>query len=179
MFSAFEGEGSRGMDVQAITRAMRIEGKTSWLELLQLFVWAAQAPEGLAVEVGALYGRSVLAWVVMRRGRGEMLVVDDECRQELIQNLPPDVHWKKGLSWEVAERLPELAFCFIDADHGPNFGKDLAAYTEKMVPGGIIAFHDYEPGRFEVKPLVDEWQESARWEPLGVVDTLIGFRRPT
>jgi len=167
------------VDVQAIAQAERTRGKTSWRELLFLLDLARKAPDGLAVEIGALYGRSALAWVIGRRGRGEMLVVDDECRAALIQHLPPDVGWKKGLSWEVAESLPDLAFCFIDADHSEEaFGKDLAAYVPKIVPGGVLAFHDYEPARFAVKPLVDKWQESAQWELLGVVDTLIAFRRP-
>ena len=97
----------------------------------------------------------------------------------MIRNLPDGVGYKKGLSWEQAENLPDLAFCFIDADHAEEpFGKDLSAYVRKMLPGGIIAFHDYEPDRFAVKPLVDEWWNVAQWECLGLVDSLIAFRRP-
>ena len=162
----------------SITQAERTEGKTTWRELLFLLDLARKAPDGMAVEVGALYGRSALAWTVGRRGRGEMLVVDDLCRKSMVQNLPPDVRWKKGISWEAAERLPDLAFCFIDADHGEMFARDIEAFIPKIIPGGVIAFHDYEPDRFTVKPRVDEWQESAQWEPLGLVGSLIAFRRP-
>jgi len=155
-----------------------VSGKTSWRELLFLMDLAVRAPEGAAVEVGALHGRSMLAWTQKRRGRGEMLVVDDLCRDTLVKNLPGDVELVKGISWEAAEQLPDLAFCFIDADHGEVFAKDLAAFIPKIIPGGVIAFHDYEPDRFMVKPRVDEWQEAEPWEHLGVVDTTIAFRRP-
>jgi hypothetical protein len=166
------------MDVQAVAQAERTSGKTTWRELLFLLDLARNAPNGASAEVGALYGRSVLAWSIGRRGRGKMLVVDDECRRALFQNVPPDVVCKKGVSWEMAERLPDLAFCFIDADHGQDFARDLAAYAPKIVPGGVIAFHDYEPNRFRVKPMVDEWHEAERWEWLDTVGTLIAFRRP-
>jgi len=161
------------MDVSPV-----VSGKTSMRELLFLADLAANAPGGASVEVGALHGRSVLAWAGKRAGRGDVLVVDDLCRPSLVHNLPGDATLIRGLSWEVAENLPCLAFCFIDADHGENFAKDLAAYVPLIVPGGVIAFHDYEPDRFMVKPLVDGWQAEAGWECLGLVGSLIAFRRP-
>ena len=169
------------MDVQTvIDGAMKVKGKTNPRELLFLMDLATKAPVGPAVEVGALHGRSIMAWSIRRSGRGPVYVVDDECRDTLMRNLPEGVIVAKGLSWEQATYLPDLAFCFIDADHAEEpFSRDLAAYVPRIIPGGIIAFHDYEPDRFAVKELVDEWQEGANWEYLGLVGTLIAFRRPT
>ena len=164
MFPASEGESGRAMDVSPVAQAESVSGKTTPKELLFLMSLAQDAPAGTAVEVGALHGRSMLAWSTKRRGRGDMLVVDDLCRDTLKRNLPEDITLIKGISWEVAENLPCLAFCFIDADHGEVFAKDLAAYVPLIVPGGVIAFHDYEPDRFAVKPLIDEWQESEPWD---------------
>lgn len=164
-----------------IDKAMRIKGKVSRRELLTLYQWAAQAPEGAAVEVGALHGRSMLVWTEARRGRGEMLVVDDAMRESLLSVMPADVVACHGLSWEFASKMPPLAFCFIDADHGIDaFPKDLVPYAAKMIPGGIIAFHDYDPCRpeFAVREYVDDWQSMVHWEYLGLVGSLIAFRRP-
>ena len=76
------------MDVSPVAQAESVSGKTSPKELLFLMSLAQDAPAGTAVEVGALHGRSVLAWSTKRRGRGEMLVVDDLCRDTLKRNLP-------------------------------------------------------------------------------------------
>lgn len=170
------------MDVSAIiTRAMRIKGKTSYKELQMLHALAETAPDGPAVEVGALHGRSMLVWSKARRGHGEMVVIDDECRDTLRANLPADVQCWQGLSWEMVWKLPGLAFCFIDADHGIDaFPKDLIPYAAKVMPGGILAMHDYDPERqeFAVQRYVDAWQNVAKWQYLGRVESLIAFRRP-
>lgn len=169
------------MDVQAvIEQAMKIKGKTSRQELAALHQWAIWAPDGAAVEVGALHGRSVTVWAEARRNRGEMYVVDDEWRDTLLGNLPDGTIGLRGLSWEVVDDLPPLAFCFIDADHGIDaFPKDLTMYAAKIVEGGVIAFHDYDENRpeFAVKRYVDAWQSMVQWARLEQVGSLVGFVR--
>jgi len=51
----------------------------------------------------------------------------------------------KGLSWEVAEQVPDgsLDFAFIDADHiEPAVRKDIPAWKRKVRVGGMLLGHD-------------------------------------
>lgn len=86
-----------------------------------------------------------------------------------------------GYSWYAASQIGEpLAFCFVDACHDQEaVAKDLMAWPGKIMPGGILAMHDYGtwkcPG---VKIEVDLWQGQAKWEPMGQVGSTVAFRRP-
>lgn len=87
----------------------------------------------------------------------------------------------QSLSWDAPALLDApLAFCFIDACHDEfAIAKDVAVWPKAILPGGILAYHDYGtwkcPG---IKRQVDKWQASANWEALGVVGSTIAFRRP-
>jgi FkbM family methyltransferase len=70
----------------------------------------------------------------------------------------------------------KLDFVYIDARHDyTSVINDLAAWTEKVKPGGIIAGHDYldgellfdghsKPTLFGVKRAVDEWAKHMGWK---------------
>jgi hypothetical protein len=68
-------------------------------------------------------------------------------------------------SLEGAARIPDgsLDFAYIDARHDyESVKEDLAAWCDKVRPGGILAGHDYvdgdfEEGEFYVKSAVDEF----------------------
>lgn len=86
-----------------------------------------------------------------------------------------------ALSWDAPAQIPEpLAFCFIDACHDDAaIIKDIKAWTPKIVPGGIIVYHDYGTWKCpQIKQRVDQWQEKAKWEPLGLVSSAMAYRRP-
>jgi hypothetical protein len=81
----------------------------------------------------------------------------------------------------VGELTQPLAFCFIDADHSiDGFPKDILPWAAKMMPGGIIVFHDYDVWKpsVVVKRYVDAWQSMVNWELLGQERSCIAFRRP-
>jgi len=84
-------------------------------------------------------------------------------------------------SWDAPAMIEEqVAFCFIDSDHAIGPPRDIPAWTEKMMPLGIIAFHDYGVWKpnVTVKTYVDEWDAQAQWERMGLVGSTIAFRRP-
>jgi len=87
----------------------------------------------------------------------------------------------QALSWDAPAQIHEpLAFCFIDACHDKHaILRDTAAWPPIIMPGGIIAYHDYGTWKCPaIKTCVDNWQAAAQWEPLGVVGSTIAFRRP-
>ena len=76
---------------------------------------------------------------------------------------------------------------FIDGDHRYATVKaDIANWTPKIVPGGVVAFHDYAPSQKHlikwklegVRRAVDEWAAKSGWERLQTTGSLAACRRP-
>lgn len=161
-------------------------------QLCFLYALAAMAPDGAGVECGVYKGGSLAVWSAAREDRGAIYAVDS-------WELP---HWAKAKveyhrmmktydipaielqieSWDAPHLISdEIAFCFIDAYHGdPQFPRDLAAWTPRIIPGGVIVFHDYGVSKpnVTVKQHVDKWHKEVRWHRLGVVGSAAAFMRP-
>jgi len=79
-------------------------------------------------------------------------------------------------------------FVFVDGDHHYQSVKaDIVNWAPKIVPGGVIAFHDYAPTAKNlkrrphlagVKRAVDEWAAVTNWRRSKIVESLICFQRP-
>ena len=94
-------------------------------------------------------------------------------------NIPVTIIGKK--SAEAADDITEpLAFVFVDGSHDIGIWDDVQLWPEKVMPGGIIAFHDYGVWKptVKVKPAVDQWQSRAKWYPIRQVGSTIAFMRP-
>jgi hypothetical protein len=66
----------------------------------------------------------------------------------------------RGNSTEVSLRVPDksLRLVYIDADHSYSAVIwDIAIWRAKLVPGGVMAFHDYESPQYGVKRAVKEY----------------------
>lgn len=150
---------------------------------------ATQAPNGAAVEIGIQYAGSIVTWGQARRGRGRIIAVDNRRTTGYAAAFTEKMA-KYGLTAELFEvnsvDAPKLideslAFCFIDADHSyRGISIDVLAWPDKIMPGGVICYHDYGVWKpnVAVKALVDFWQYEAKWEKIGLVGSLIAFRRP-
>lgn len=154
-----------------------------------LYDLAEQAPDGDALEVGVLNGGSLITWAQARIMRGDLYAIDDwshktASKDTFLMNIGKHglvVHWFSGKSWLCRAVPNNLAFCFIDGDHSyKGVPHDVAVWPDKMMPGGIIAFHDYgTPNpRQVVKCIVDAWQHDYQWIYVGTVGSTIAFRRP-
>lgn len=178
-------------------------------ELAWLIELARQAPDGVGVEVGVYCGASLIAWSLAREGRGQSIGVDnwsyqdDWINQHIVKgnehnslqvpNLKAvcqknlnqahiTAQLLDGASVDMAKQAPnDLAFVFIDGDHtSPAIDNDIAAWTPKIMQGGIIAFHDYgrRKNGCRVTQAVDSWQAVDRWGYIGKAETTVGFRKP-
>ena len=152
-------------------------------QLYWVYDLAAMAPDGIAVECGVHYGGSLLCWAEAREGRGEIVAVDSKFRPGFHMHLERyGFHPRllQVLSWDAPAAIGEqVAFVFLDACHSEPFAQDIAAWPDAIVPGGILAIHDYGTWKSPVvKREVDAWQAVAQWEYLGIVGALIAFRRP-
>lgn len=158
-----------------------------------LYYLARLAPSGPAVEVGVWKGGSIICWARARRGRGSVHAVDtwygdakSETRRKFLRNAGAS-----GLGIELIELAGHqaaalfhdgtVAFCFIDADHGEGgITRDLPAWVPKIMPGGILAFHDFRVWKptVVVEREVNAWQARDPWEKMGLVGSAIAFRCP-
>lgn len=71
----------------------------------------------------------------------------------------------RDLSMNAVKQFDDnsLDFVYIDADHSyPEVSQDIAGWTEKVRPGGIVAGHDYDIA--DVKKVVDEYIAKYRYE---------------
>jgi hypothetical protein len=182
------------MDINAIVgKAM----KARWLVHRDGLVWlcamAEQAPDGTGVEVGIYVGSSLIAWSLVREGRGDCIGVDNwaysqqgtpQQREKCFHNIeaagsPATVLEMTSLTASHIVKAP-IAFLFIDGDHNyESVKQDIASWTPKIMPGGIVAFHDYGARRHPgVKQAIDEWQKRAQWQYLGEAMTTAGWKRP-
>lgn len=154
-------------------------------ELRWIYHLAEIAPDGRAVECGVRGGGSLSCWYIAREGRGPIYGVDTKIRPSLTYTIERYemkvriIHTQSHLA--AAKIQGKVAFCFIDADHAEEgIRADIAVWPDKVMPGGILAFHDYGVWKpsVAVKKVVDEWQAAAKWELLGQVGSLIAFRKP-
>jgi len=154
-------------------------------QLAWIWCLAQVAPDGPAIECGVAHGGSLACWAAAREGRGPIYAVDLKFRAGCRERWAEYGYRIESLtmaSWDAPAQIPgEAAFCFLDAEHGEaGFPKDIAVWPDKIMPGGVLAMHDYDvwkPG-VVVKEYVDRWQAGARWEYLGQIGALIAFRRP-
>jgi predicted O-methyltransferase YrrM len=156
-------------------------------ELRNLYRLAEAAPDGAAAEIGVKRGGSLLCWLCAREGRGPVYAIDDwssKTEQALranVEHYNAQIEIVTGKSWEVAASLSvQFAFVFIDGDHGAGIWRDVPTWTSKVMPGGVIAFHDYGVRKItvQVKEAVDQWRSAVRWIALPQVGSTLAFKRP-
>lgn len=77
---------------------------------------------------------------------------------------------------------------FVDGGHDyPVVAADIANWVPKLVPEGIVAFHDYAPTHDHlirhklhgIRRAVNEWAAVANWKRIPTVGSLAAFQRPT
>lgn len=70
------------------------------------------------------------------------------------------VRFLRGESHVMADSVPSASLCFvnIDCDHSyQGVMRDIVAWWPKLVPGGVMAFHDYENPAYGVKRAVQDF----------------------
>jgi len=74
----------------------------------------------------------------------------------------------KKMSMEAVKDFNDnsLDFVYIDGNHDFQFVvNDIAEWSKKVKPGGIVSGHDYSPYMFQVREAVDGWVRSRHIKP--------------
>lgn len=164
-------------------------------QLVWLYMLAAMAPDGPTCEVGVYTGGSIICWAQVRRERGAIFAVDafgpeskwarayDTYRYNIMRaGLDQTIMLVREKSYEATPYVPDgLAFLFIDARHDLlGIPRDIVVWPQKMMPGGVIVYHDYVSSKKTavVGCCVDAWQAEVNWIDLGMVGSARAFLRP-
>ena len=147
------------------------------------------------MELGAFKGSSavLLADAAYNRGSPLMLIdtfvygsleygvnsAEEMCGNLARLNLPTWPKVVQGDSATVPDGVDKVGFLHIDTDHHKeHLYKELDAWQERVVPGGIIAFHDYCHNSPEMIPAINERMGKAPdWECVGLERWMIAFRK--
>jgi predicted O-methyltransferase YrrM len=164
----------------------------SYAEIECLKKLARGLPENpVIVNIGAATGVSTLAFLEERHDCFIYSVDIYPCEEELKHvreggHDPKKVVRLLGDSKIIGPKFPyQCDLLFIDGDHW-GAGADITAWVErkKVKPGGIIAFHDWQPGGCapnnpgSATEDVIAWREEAQYEQLAEVERVIAFRMP-
>lgn len=139
----------------------------------------------LIVNIGAADGVSTCAFLEARPGALIYSVDVEECPREL-ENVrrcglnPFRIVRLLGRSEEIGMLFPyAIDLLFVDGGHF-NAGNDIEAWLDKVRPGGIVAFHDYQevcPANNPGSVFADVNAKMGGYARIGdVVDRVIAFR---
>lgn len=146
---------------------------------------AAEFDAPVIVNIGIFRGATMYC---MHAGAPQARMVGVDVQYPQGHRLDPRLHAEvlvgdSGKLWSTFEGPVHLLF--IDGDHSyQGVSRDIAGWTPKVAPGGIVAFHDFktEPKvaakHAGIKRAVLEWEREAQWYLLAPVGSLRAYRRP-
>jgi MMP 1-O-methyltransferase len=81
-------------------------------------------------------------------------------------------------AFDVTKCYDPFSFVFVDGNHGyEHVRQDFDLWSQRLITGGIIAFHDAD-GKIPGPPrVVAEVRERADFEPISLVGQLASFRK--
>lgn len=146
---------------------------------------ARQLPEGATiVNIGAADGLSTIAFLEGCPTATIYSIDVDECPQEFENAIKCGVDSTRiirllGRSEEIGVHFPyKCHLLFVDGGHF-NAGNDIKAWRDKVIPGGVVAFHDYIEHPPPNNPGSVYRDVNAHFDPataIALVDRVIAFR---
>ena len=138
------------------------------------------------VNIGVLWYASMYClWAGAPEAR--LVGVDIKMQPDVIHpELQAEFIWGDSRVVHTTFKAP-IHLLFIDGDHDyPVIKADIANWTPKVVPGGVVAFHDYAPSKRHlikhklqgVRQAIDEWAVTSGWSRISAPGSLAAFQRP-
>lgn len=134
---------------------IKTKGAFSCAEGLALYQIVGQAEQGQFLELGSHKGRSSMCIAAAMPKVSQLFLVEPEFKDSVWANevlgkankWTPDNVLATGYasySLDVIPLFKELSFCFIDSGvHDDMVMEECKMLEDRMIQGGIIAFHDY------------------------------------
>lgn len=159
-------------------------GALSCTEAIAIMNLAAQAPEGLMVEIGVYKGKSAASAIVGLKDNPQFYLVEPEFKDKewlrevlyllndvcKIENKEVRIKPFDEYSTEVLPRLKNISYCLVDSgSHQDGLPMMEAKLLEdRMVQGGIIVFHDWNSQFKEVKEASDYLVSTGKYEYIDI-----------
>jgi predicted O-methyltransferase YrrM len=157
-------------------------GAMSVSEGIALYNICLQSPSGYWVELGSHKGKSTtMIAAAMYAKEGTLHLVEPEfanndwelsIRKQIwsllpIQSFITDSRYSTDVFPEIKD---DLSFLFVDSgNHGEEIVQsERPLYEDKMIKGGIIAFHDYGSQFTAVARCYDQLISSGKYEPIHI-----------
>lgn len=158
----------------------KTNGAFSVTEMFALYNIVLDAPRGVYGELGVAYGKSAIVMVAAMRGNEIVLVepeFSDENRRKEVIDLISGVTDRKLYCLPVAgystDVLPDMGmFAYVMVDSGSHQDglpmAEVKMLEDKMLPGGIIAFHDYLSQFHEVSEAYQYLLSTGKYEEVPI-----------
>lgn len=152
-------------------------GALSVCESIAIMNIAALAPQGTYVELGTYHGKSAMSAMVSLRD-GQFNLVDpifndkklgnDICKSVDVLGLASPVFFGELSTDFIPRQLYTYSYVFVDSgSHQDGLPmEEVRLLEDRVVPNGIIAFHDYESQFKEVKEAYDYLVLTGKYEPI-------------
>jgi predicted O-methyltransferase YrrM len=194
-------------EATALERCRAIKGWLEEDEARMLYKHASElGPIGPLLEIGSFHGKSTVVLGLAAKSVGTRVVAVDphegiNYRQGDIPPLPHlggpsfdsfQANLQAAGVEDVVEALvmssieafgvtrdrDSFSFVFVDGNHGyEHVRQDFDLWSQRLIPGGVIAFHDAN-GKMPGPPrVVAEVRERADFEFLSLVEQLASFRK--
>jgi hypothetical protein len=159
-------------------------GALSCTEAVAIMNIAAQAPEGLAVELGTHKGKSAMAASFALNDMTQFYLVEPEFSDskwfedvynsilKSYYNKPKNILLKPfaDYSTNVISNFNNISYCFVDSgSHQDGLPmQEVKLLEDKMVQGGIICFHDWDSQFREVKEASDYLVSTGKYDYISI-----------
>lgn len=158
----------------ALLQALRIEGESDAIKLVEMGVSLLRAPPGLAVEVGVLFGRSaVLMAIIARQARSRpVLFVDPFALEHAVQDDSP-APLRAGshtMSWSTVGAIARANLLGAGAREDALFVGTSAEAVESSAISPVAFLHI--DGNHDESAVRDDW---GAWRPHLVVGATVIF----
>lgn len=156
-------------------------GALSVTESIAIMNIAAQAPKGLCIEFGTYHGKSAMSAIIGLRSGSKFILVDPIFKNVALANMVLikvyDTQADKLLVYTIPDiSLNEIikhdnySYVFIDSgSHQDGLPmQEVKLLEDRIVPNGIIAFHDYNSQFSEVKEAYDYLISTGKFEEIPI-----------
>lgn len=168
------------MNVKQLMKS--INGLETEFELQTIFDQVSKLKPKVAVEIGCLFGLSSAVIAEAMDGSGKLTCIDNfavqgsDTRPFFVSKVMPkySITLMEMDSTKAAhEFFDAIDFLFVDGDHQDDgIQRDLKHWLPKMIPGGLVAFHDYFNEDFpSIRRRVEEY--TSGFEMVAQADSLI------
>jgi len=157
----------------------KTEGALSCTEAVAIMNLAEQSPPGIYLELGTYKGKSALSASAALK-IGEFVLVEPEFGSlgmtfvDEIKNIRNSLLLVKPIIWYSTEYLQSqnnfYSYVFVDSgSHGEGLPMQEAVLLEdRIIPGGIIAWHDFNSQFVEVKQAYDYLLSTGKYEEIPI-----------